>query len=106
YMGFTYESKTEIWVTKVMLDEAKNILGLEIFRNQSRNTRKKSLFRFSNEMSMQILIEGHFTLSLKGGLSGNLDEAKKSKGSCIYEVGCHENQGFVGHGICGCEYVT
>ncbi|GKE82647.1 hypothetical protein Tco_1552647, partial [Tanacetum coccineum] len=41
-----------------------------------------------------------------GGLSGNLDEKKKSKGSCIYEAGCHENQGFVGHGICRCEYVT
>ncbi|PWA53468.1 bifunctional TENA-E protein { [Artemisia annua] len=36
YMGFTYESKAEIWVTKDLLDEAKeNILGMEIFRTQS-----------------------------------------------------------------------
>ncbi|PWA90980.1 ubiquitin domain-containing protein [Artemisia annua] len=36
YMGLTYESKAEIWVTKDLLDEAKeNILGMEIFRTQS-----------------------------------------------------------------------
>nr|GEU30555.1 zinc finger, CCHC-type [Tanacetum cinerariifolium] len=36
YMGFTCKSKAEIWVTKCLLVEAKEvILGLEIFRAQS-----------------------------------------------------------------------
>lgn len=35
---------------------------------------------------------GHSTLSLEGSLSGNRDEEKKSKGSCIYAVGSHEYQ--------------
>nr|GEZ69348.1 zinc finger, CCHC-type [Tanacetum cinerariifolium] len=34
--------------------------------------------RFSNEMLVQILLGGHSTLSLEGGLSGNRDEEKKS----------------------------
>ncbi|GJX63049.1 hypothetical protein Tco_0295949 [Tanacetum coccineum] len=53
YLGFTCKSKAEIWVTKGLLDEAKEIiLGMEIFRTQSED-----------------------------GLSGNRDEEKKSKGS-------------------------
>jgi hypothetical protein len=43
-------------------------------------------------MSVQILLGGHSTLSLEDGLSGNRDEEKKSKGSCIYAVGSHEYQ--------------
>ena len=91
YMGFTCESKAEIWVTKGLLDEAKEIiLGMEIFRTQSGNTLRVSRFRFSNGMSVQTLLGGHSTLSLEGSLSGNRDEEKKSKGSCIYDVGSHK----------------
>ncbi|PWA96181.1 hypothetical protein CTI12_AA042570 [Artemisia annua] len=93
YMGFTCESKAEIWVIKVFLDEEKeNILGMKIFRTQSGNTLSVSRFRFSNGMSVQILLRGHSTLSLEGSLSGNRDEEKKSKGSCIYVVGSHKYQ--------------
>nr|GEX54075.1 zinc finger, CCHC-type [Tanacetum cinerariifolium] len=78
YMGFTCESKNEIWVTKGLLDEAKEIiLGMEISRTQSGNTLRVSRFRFFNGMSIQILLGGHSTLSLEGGLSGNRDEEKK-----------------------------
>nr|GEV85215.1 zinc finger, CCHC-type [Tanacetum cinerariifolium] len=78
YMGFTYESKNGIWVTKGLLDEAKEIiLGMEISRTQSGNTLRVSRFRFFNGMSIQILLGGHSTLSLEGGLSGNRDEEKK-----------------------------
>ncbi|GKB03881.1 hypothetical protein Tco_0832024 [Tanacetum coccineum] len=48
--------------------------------------------KFSNEMSVQILLGGHSTLSLEGGFSGNRDEEKKSKGSCIYALGSHVYQ--------------
>ncbi|GJT81227.1 hypothetical protein Tco_1055569 [Tanacetum coccineum] len=66
YMGFTCESKAEIWVTKGLLDEAKEIiLGMEIFRTQSGNTLRVSRFRFSNGMSVQILLGGHSTMSLE-----------------------------------------
>ncbi|GJS72630.1 zinc finger, CCHC-type containing protein [Tanacetum coccineum] len=58
-----------------LLDEAKEIiLGMEIFMTQSGNTLRVSQFRFSNVMSVQILLGGHSTLSLEGGLSGNHDE--------------------------------
>ncbi|PWA71520.1 alcohol dehydrogenase superfamily, zinc-type [Artemisia annua] len=88
YMGFTCESKAEIWVTKGLLDEEKeNIMGMKIFRTQSGNT-----LRVSNGMLVQILLGGHSTLSLEGSLSGNHDEEKKSKGSCIYAVGSHKYQ--------------
>jgi hypothetical protein len=69
YTGFTCESKAEIWVTKGLLDEAKEIiLGMEIFRTQSGNTLRVSRFRFSNGMSVRILLGGHSTLSLEDGL--------------------------------------
>ncbi|GJU38422.1 hypothetical protein Tco_1191379 [Tanacetum coccineum] len=78
YMGFTCESKAEIWVTNGLLDEAKEIiLGMEIFRTQSGNTMRVSRFRFFNEMSVKILLGGHSTLSLEGGLSWNHDKEKK-----------------------------
>ncbi|GJU31360.1 hypothetical protein Tco_1174949 [Tanacetum coccineum] len=42
YMGFTCKSKVEIWVTKGLLDEAKDIiLGMEIFRTLSGNTLRR-----------------------------------------------------------------
>nr|GEV19832.1 zinc finger, CCHC-type [Tanacetum cinerariifolium] len=79
YIGFTCESKDEIWVTKGLLKEAKEfVLGMEIFRTQSGNTLRVSRLRFSNRMSVQILLGEHSTLSLEGGLSGNRDEEKKS----------------------------
>nr|GEY99339.1 zinc finger, CCHC-type [Tanacetum cinerariifolium] len=54
------------------------ILGMEIFRTRSGNTLRVSLLRFSNEMSVQILLGGHSMLSLEGGLSENCDEEQKS----------------------------
>nr|GEW10111.1 zinc finger, CCHC-type [Tanacetum cinerariifolium] len=54
------------------------ILGMEIFRTRSGNTLRVSLFRFSNEMSVHILLGGHSMLSLEGGLSENRDKEKKS----------------------------
>lgn len=93
YMGFTCESKAEIWVIKGLLDQAKEIiLGMKIFRTQSGNTPRVSRFRFSNGTSVQILLGGHSTLSLEGSLSRNRDEEKKSKGSCIYAVRSHNYQ--------------
>ncbi|GKF67140.1 hypothetical protein Tco_0196819 [Tanacetum coccineum] len=69
YMGFTCENKAEIWVIKGLLDEAKEIiLGMEISRTQSGNTLRVLRFRFSNGMSVQILLGGHSTLSIEGGL--------------------------------------
>ncbi|GJR55260.1 ribonuclease H-like domain-containing protein [Tanacetum coccineum] len=56
------DSQTEIRTAKSFLNEVKkNILGMGIFKNHNEN-----------------------------GLSGNRDEDKKSKGSCIYVVGSHE----------------
>nr|GEV45611.1 integrase, catalytic core [Tanacetum cinerariifolium] len=79
YIGFTCKSKAEIWVTKCLLVEAKEvILGLEIFRAQSGNTLRVSRFWFFNRMSVHILLGGHSTLSLEGDLSVNRDEEKKS----------------------------
>ena len=63
-MGFTCERKAEIWVIKGLLDQAKEIiLGMKIFRTQSGNTLRVSRFRFSNGMSVQILLGGHSMLS-------------------------------------------
>ncbi|GJW48703.1 hypothetical protein Tco_0080349 [Tanacetum coccineum] len=67
-MGFTCESKVEIWVTKGLLNEV-----------------------FQRDVG-QILLGGHSTLSLEGGLSGNRDEENKSKGSCIYALGSYVYQ--------------
>ncbi|GJZ21237.1 hypothetical protein Tco_0558276 [Tanacetum coccineum] len=94
YMGFTCESNDEIWVTKGLLDEAKEIiLGMEIFGTQSHNTLRVSRFMFSNRMSVQILLGGHSTLSLEGGLSGNRDEEKKNKVSNGYCYLCLDEGG-------------
>ncbi|GKE65188.1 hypothetical protein Tco_1519349 [Tanacetum coccineum] len=78
---------SEIWVTKGLLDEAKEIiLGMEIFSIQSVNTMRVSRLRFSNGMSVQILLGGHSMLLLEGGLSGNRDEEKKSKGEVLIKL--------------------
>ncbi|PWA60413.1 hypothetical protein CTI12_AA381960 [Artemisia annua] len=71
-------------VTKGFLDEAKeNILGMEIFRTQSGNMLRVPRFRFSNGMSVQILLGGHSTLSLEGSLSGNRDEERRVRGHAL-----------------------
>nr|GEV32863.1 zinc finger, CCHC-type [Tanacetum cinerariifolium] len=93
YIGFACESKVEIWVTKGLLDKAKEIvLGMEIFMTRSGNILRVLRFRFSNGMSVQILLGGHSTLSLESNLSENHDEEKNSKGSCIYSLGSHVYQ--------------
>ncbi|GKA52765.1 hypothetical protein Tco_0746080 [Tanacetum coccineum] len=56
-------------------------------------------YRFSNGMSVQILLGGHSTLSLEGGLSGNRDEQKKSKGSCVYDTYWKIKGGYMAKGI-------
>nr|GEY16352.1 zinc finger, CCHC-type [Tanacetum cinerariifolium] len=92
-LGVACKSKAEIWVTKGLLDEAKEyVLGMEIFRTRSGNTLRVSRFRFSNMMSVQILLGGHSTQSLVGVLSKNHDEEKNSKGSCIYALRSHVYQ--------------
>nr|GFA22875.1 hypothetical protein [Tanacetum cinerariifolium] len=57
----------EIWVTKGLLDKAKeNVLGMKIIKDQS--------------------------VSLEGSLSVDCDVEKNGKWSCIYAVGCQEYQ--------------
>ncbi|GKF06203.1 hypothetical protein Tco_0036871 [Tanacetum coccineum] len=66
-MGFTCESKDEIWVTKGLLDEAKEIiLGMEIFRTQSGNTMRVS--RFRGIMMKKRRVRGHEYMTLTGKL--------------------------------------
>nr|GEW92722.1 zinc finger, CCHC-type [Tanacetum cinerariifolium] len=73
YMGFTCESKAEIWVTKGLLEEAKEIiLSMEILRTQS--------------------------VSLEAGLSGNHDEEKKSKGLLVYVTYWKMKGGYIAKG--------
>lgn len=62
-MVFSCECKAEIWITKGLLDKAKeNILGMEIIRNQSGNTLRGSQSRVHNEKLVQTLLEGHSIL--------------------------------------------
>nr|GEW37518.1 zinc finger, CCHC-type [Tanacetum cinerariifolium] len=86
--------KAEIWATKGLLDKAKrNVLGIEIVRDQIGNTLRASQSRFYNEKLVQTLLEGHFILSLEGSLSGDFDVENKSKGSYIHAVESQEYQG-------------
>ncbi|GJW48600.1 hypothetical protein Tco_0080246 [Tanacetum coccineum] len=83
----------EIWVTKGLLDKVKrNILGMEIVRNQGGNTLRVSQSRFYNGKLVHTSLEGHFILSLEGSLSGDCDVEKNGKWSCIYAVGSQEYQ--------------
>ncbi|GKC87971.1 hypothetical protein Tco_1148620 [Tanacetum coccineum] len=69
--------KAKIWVTKGLLDKAKeNVLGMEIVRDQSGNTLRVSQSRFYNEKLVQTFLEGHFILSLEDSLSGDYDVEK------------------------------
>ncbi|GKF67191.1 hypothetical protein Tco_0196870 [Tanacetum coccineum] len=72
---------------KGLLDEAnENILCMEIFGTQGGNTLRESQLCFSHEMPVQILLGGHSTLSLQGGLSRNRDEEKKRKGHVYMQL--------------------
>ncbi|GJR97212.1 hypothetical protein Tco_0269386 [Tanacetum coccineum] len=72
--GYYWECKAEIWVTKGLLDKTKgNVLGMEIFRDQSRSTLRVSQYKFYNEKLIETLLEGHSILSLEGSLSGDCD---------------------------------
>nr|GEZ37669.1 zinc finger, CCHC-type [Tanacetum cinerariifolium] len=85
--------EAEIWVTKGLLDKAKeNVLGMMIVRDQSGNTLRVSQFRFYNGKFVQTMFEGHSILSLEGSLSEDCDVKKNGKWSCIYAVGCQEYQ--------------
>ncbi|GKC48039.1 hypothetical protein Tco_1065761, partial [Tanacetum coccineum] len=60
------------WLPRVCWMNVKEIiLGMEVFRFQSSNALRVLQFRFSNGMSVQVLLGGHFMLSLEG------DEEKK-----------------------------
>ncbi|GJV56671.1 hypothetical protein Tco_1457676 [Tanacetum coccineum] len=92
-MVFSCGCKAEIWVTKGLLDKAKeNVLGMEIVKDQSGNTLKVSQSRFYNGKLVQTLLEGHSILSLEGSLLGNYDVEKNGKWSCIYAVRSQEYQ--------------
>nr|GEW20770.1 zinc finger, CCHC-type [Tanacetum cinerariifolium] len=79
--------------TPSLLDKPKrNMLGTEIVKDQSGNTRWVSQSRFYNEKLVQTLLEGHSILSLEGSLSWNCDVEKNGKWSCIYAVGSQEYQ--------------
>nr|GFA19474.1 zinc finger, CCHC-type [Tanacetum cinerariifolium]GFA24634.1 zinc finger, CCHC-type [Tanacetum cinerariifolium] len=85
--------EAEIWATKGLLDKAKrNVLGMEIVRDQSGNTPRVSQSRFYNGELVQTLLERHSILSLEGSLSGDCNVEKNGKWSCIYAVGSQEYQ--------------
>ncbi|GJU51489.1 hypothetical protein Tco_1221044 [Tanacetum coccineum] len=93
-MVFSCVCKAEIWVIKGLLDKAKrNILGMEIVRDQSSNTLRVSHSRVYNGKSVQALLEVHFIPSLEVSLSRDCDvEKKRSKRSYVYAVGSQEYQ--------------
>ncbi|GJZ58358.1 zinc finger, CCHC-type containing protein [Tanacetum coccineum] len=93
-MVFSCVCKAEIWVIKGLLDKAtRNILGMEIVRDQSSNTLRVSHSRVYNGKSVQALLEVHFIPSLEVSLSRDCDvEKKRSKRSYVYAVGSQEYQ--------------
>nr|GEU73259.1 mitochondrial substrate carrier family protein C [Tanacetum cinerariifolium] len=70
----------------------RNVLGLEIIRDESGNTLRVSQSRIHNEKLIQTLLKGHLTLSLKDSLLGDCDVKKNGKWSCIYAAGSQEYQ--------------
>ncbi|GJU06819.1 hypothetical protein Tco_1123249 [Tanacetum coccineum] len=65
-MVFSCGCKAEIWVTKGLLDKAKeNVLGMEIVKDQSGNTLKVSQSRFYNGKCNK-LVGGHSILVFGG----------------------------------------
>nr|GEW91508.1 zinc finger, CCHC-type [Tanacetum cinerariifolium] len=76
-MVFSCRCNAEIWATKGLLDKAKrNVLGMEIARDQSGNTLRVSQSRFYNGKLVQTLLEGHSILLSEGSLSGECDVEK------------------------------
>ncbi|GKE74866.1 hypothetical protein Tco_1536907, partial [Tanacetum coccineum] len=69
------------------LDVKGDVLGMEIARDQSGNTRRVLHSRFYNRKLVQSLLEGHSILSLEGSLSRDYDVEKNGKWSSIYAVG-------------------
>ncbi|GJS38454.1 hypothetical protein Tco_0563497 [Tanacetum coccineum] len=81
-MVFSYGCKAEIWVTKGLLVKAKrNVIGLEIIRDQGGNTLRVSQSRIHNGKLVQTLLKGHLILSLEDSLSRDF-------GSQEYQVVC------------------
>nr|GFA73112.1 zinc finger, CCHC-type [Tanacetum cinerariifolium] len=73
----TVACEAEIWVIKGLLIKAKrNVLGLEIIRDQSGNTLRVSQSRIHNKKLVHTLLKGHSTLSLKDSLSEDCDVKK------------------------------
>nr|GEV55949.1 zinc finger, CCHC-type [Tanacetum cinerariifolium] len=92
-MVFSCGCEAEIWATKGLLDKAKrNVLGMEIVKDQSGYTLRVSQSRFYNGKLVRTLLEGHSILSLEGSLSGDYDVEKNDKWSCIYAVGSQKYQ--------------
>ncbi|GJW95830.1 hypothetical protein Tco_0175502, partial [Tanacetum coccineum] len=91
-MVFSCGCKAEIWITKGLLDEAKdNILGMEIIKDQSGNTLRVSQSRVYNTKSVQTLLEGYSILSLEVSISGDCDVKRMVSGH-IYAVESQEYQ--------------
>nr|GEY79562.1 zinc finger, CCHC-type [Tanacetum cinerariifolium] len=97
YMKCSNDNDGYYWgihqATKGLLDKAKeNVLGMEIFKDQSGYTLRVSQSKFYNGKLVQTFLEGHSILSLEGSLSGDCDVEKNGKWSCIYAVGSQEYQ--------------
>ncbi|GJV28085.1 zinc finger, CCHC-type containing protein [Tanacetum coccineum] len=86
-----YSDDSDVYYWEYTLAK-RNILGMEIFRDQSGNTLRVSQSRFYNRKLVQTLLEGHSILSLEGSLSRDCDVEKNGKWSCIYAVGSQEYQ--------------
>ncbi|GJZ33677.1 hypothetical protein Tco_0579113, partial [Tanacetum coccineum] len=61
--------------------EKGNVLGMEIFSDQSGNTLRVSQSEFYNKKLVQTLLEGHSILSLEGSIPGDCDVEKNDVGS-------------------------
>nr|GEU73017.1 reverse transcriptase domain-containing protein [Tanacetum cinerariifolium] len=73
----TVACEAEIWVTKGLLVKVKrNVLGLEIIKDQGGNTLRVSQYMIHNEKLVQTLLKGHSTLWLEDSQSGVCDVEK------------------------------
>nr|GEU44353.1 hypothetical protein [Tanacetum cinerariifolium] len=76
---YYWKCKANIWVTKGLLVKAKgNILGLEIFKDQSDNTLRVSQSKIHNKKFVHNLLKGYSTLSLEDSLSGDSNVEKNT----------------------------
>ncbi|GKA09722.1 zinc finger, CCHC-type containing protein, partial [Tanacetum coccineum] len=89
-MVFLRRCKAEDHGYKRFVIKLREIIGMEIVRDQSGNTLRVSQSRFYSGKLVQTLLEGHSILSLEGSLSGDYDVEKNGKCSCIYAVGSQE----------------